>query len=142
MKFPWQRLREENETLKRAASEGNARIAQLQAMLEGARWELREVRKERPELYHRTPAASTADEKNHANLRRWVTLKGTAADDPLWRAVLELADEHERNARDAALRPGLSDGERQYGAGYAAAADDFATNLRDQKAEAEKKVKG
>lgn len=96
-------------------------------------------------LYHRTPAIVSELDQKRVNMQRLLVLAGLSLEDPLWLAVLQYADEHARNEATVALRPGLSDGERQYNAGRAASADDFASALRDlrQLAEAQaRKLKG
>lgn len=99
----------------------------------------------RERVYLRTPGIVTENEQRRVNVQRLMVLAGLSHEDPLWNAVLGYADEHARNEAQMALRPGLADGERQYNAGRAASADDFATALRDLRLKAEseaRKVKG
>lgn len=94
--------------------------------------ELKEqLHKLREQLYQRTPAIVTEAEKRRADLQRLMVLAGLSKDNPLWQAILSYADEHERTEREVALRPDLNNEQRQYNAGRAASAYDFATALRD-----------
>ncbi len=95
---------------------------------------------ERQQLYARTPRILTEKDRARADLDRLMVLAGLAAENPLWNVVLSYADEHARNELEVALRPGLSDADRQYNAGRAASADDFATALRDLRLAAEKRA--
>ena len=70
-------------------------------------------------------------EKERKDLERLMVLAGLDEKNPLWQVVLSYADEHELNEREVALRPDLTDGQRQYNAGRAASAYDFAQGLRD-----------
>lgn len=87
--------------------------------------------------YQRTPAIVTEAQRKRANIERLLTLAGLSDEHPLWRVVLSYADEHARNELAMALRPGLTDGDRQYNAGRAASAEDFALALRDLRLAAE-----
>jgi hypothetical protein len=89
------------------------------------------------DLYARSPAIVTEVQRRRANLERLLVLAGLADDNPLWKVVLSYADEHARNELQVALGPGMSDADRQYNAGRAASAEDFATALRDLRVKAE-----
>lgn len=91
-------------------------------------------------VYQRTPAIVSELEMKRSNLERLLVLAGMAEDHPLWRVVLSYADEHERNEKEAALRPDLTNEQRQYNAGRAASAYDFATGLRDLRVRAEEEA--
>jgi hypothetical protein len=111
------------------------------------RWgrRVRELEGELAAVYERLPAFVSGHERARADLERLMVLAGTRQEDPLWKTVLSYADEHARNERDAALAPALTDGERQYRAGRAAGAEDFATALRALRVRADAaagKVKG
>lgn len=73
----------------------------------------------------------TKEQRNHLDMERLMVLAGRPADDPLWKVVLSYADEHARNELLVGLAPGLNDSDRQYNAGRAASAEDFAIALRD-----------
>ncbi len=92
-------------------------------------------------VYARTPAIVTERAQKRADVERLMTLASLAKEDPLWKAVLSYADEHERNEAQVALMPDLSDGARQYNAGRAASARDFASALRDLRLKAEKEAR-
>jgi len=77
-------------------------------------------------LVTRTPA-----EQAHAELVRDMALAGVTAEHPVWLAVLSLVDEHAQGELEAALKPNLTDEQRQYAAGAAATADYLAQMLRD-----------
>nr|WP_294577564.1 hypothetical protein [uncultured Rhodopila sp.] len=109
----------------------------LEAELVKLYQEVKELTERGEAVYVRTPAMVTEAQQKHENLERLLVLAGRSDQDPLWRTVLSYADEHERNERQAGLRPGLSDGERHYEAGRAASASDFASALRDLKLKAE-----
>lgn len=81
--------------------------------------------------------AQTKDQRNRNDLERMMVLAGRAEDDPLWKVVLFFADEHARNELLSALGPNLPDGVRQYNAGRAASAEDFASALRDLRVKAQ-----
>ena len=89
------------------------------------------------QLYHRTPAIVTNQQQIRANLERLMTLAGLRPEEPLWKVFLSYADEHTRNEAQTALLPNLGDAERQYNAGRAASAADFAMALRDLRLQAE-----
>lgn len=80
----------------------------------------------------RTEAPRTEAEQSRTNLERWFTLAGFETDHALWQAVLALADESERIEMECALQPNLDDATRQFNAGRAACASNFASHLRDQ----------
>jgi hypothetical protein len=91
--------------------------------------------------YARTPAIVSEAQQRRANLERLLVLAGLADDNPLWKVMLSYADEHARNELQVALGPGMSDADRQYNAGRAASAEDFATALRDLRMKAELEAK-
>lgn len=91
----------------------------------------------REKVYARTPAIVSEVGQKRVNVERLLVLAGLAEDDPLWMTVLGYADEHARNELQMALRPGLSDGDRQFNAGRASGAEDFASALRDLRLKAE-----
>jgi len=70
-------------------------------------------------------------ERGRADVERLLALGGVPASHPIWRTVLSYADEHAANEQEGALRPDLSNDVRQYNAGRAAAALDFALALRE-----------
>ena len=88
-----------------------------------------------------TPAILSEAEQNRADLERLLALAGIGNENPVWKTLLSYADEHARNEQEAALRPDLPDSVRQYNAGRAASALDFAMALRDLRAQAEIKAK-
>ena len=96
-------------------------------------------------IYARTPAIVTDVGRKRQDLERLMVLAGLAPDDRLWNVVLSYADEHERNETEQALLPNLVDDARQYNAGRAASARDFASALRELRVQAEiaaRKMKG
>jgi hypothetical protein len=91
-----------------------------------------------PAAFHRrTPAALTEAERKHRVLAQRLALAGVPDSHPVWRTVLELVDEHERNMMARALEEKLTSEERHYNAGLAASAEYLANALRDFKAAAE-----
>jgi hypothetical protein len=93
-------------------------------------------------LYERTPAIVTQAQQDRANVQRLLVLAGLSEQDPLWNTILSYADEHERNEADMAMRPDLTDAQRQYNSGRAASARDWATAIRDLRRAAITKTKG
>lgn len=85
----------------------------------------------------RTPATLTDTEAKHRVLTQRLALSGVPDSHPVWRTVLELVDEHERNMMARALEEKLSSEERHYNAGLAASAEYLANALRDFKARAD-----
>jgi hypothetical protein len=81
--------------------------------------------------YHRAPAIFTEQQRQRVNTERLHVLAGRPESDPLWQVVLSYADEHAHNELAVALSPGLSDSDRQFNAGRASSAEDFALALRD-----------
>jgi len=77
------------------------------------------------------------EERKRQDLQRLMVLAGLRADDPLWTTVLSYADEHVSNELEASLMPDLTDAQRQFRAGRAASALDFATALRDLRVKAQ-----
>lgn len=98
---------------------------------------LRRTPAPRPAAYLRMPAIVTEAQQKRANLERLMALAGMSDEQPLWKVMLSYADEHAHNELMIALQPGLSDAERQYNAGRAASAEDFALGLRDLRVVAE-----
>jgi hypothetical protein len=96
--------------------------------------------KERNRIYSRTPRPVSKQDRSRSNLERLLVLAGMGKQNPLWNVVLSYTDEHARNEFEFAMRPGLTDAERQYNAGRAASADDFAMALRDLALNAEKEA--
>lgn len=84
-------------------------------------------------VYHRAPAVVLETEagQGRKDMERLMVLAGLAEGNPLWETVLSYADENERNEREVALKPDLVDSQRQYNAGRAAGAYDFAMALRE-----------
>jgi hypothetical protein len=101
---------------------------------------MKEMRDRLQAVYARTPRIVTAAEKGREDMVRLMVLSGLAPDNPLWNCVLSYADEHARNELQSALLPDLSDGVRQYNAGRAASAEDFASALRDLRLKAEREA--
>lgn len=103
-------------------------------------WRVREKyeREARERLYARTPAIVNEAARKRSDLERLLVLAGRSEEDPLWKTVLSYADEHERNELDFALKPGMTDADRQFAAGRASGARDFAMALRDLKAESDR----
>jgi hypothetical protein len=91
-------------------------------------------------LYQRTPAIVTEAQRSRVNLERLFALSGLPEDHPVWKVILSYADEHARNELTVALQPGLADAVRQYNAGRAASAEDFAQALRDLRLQAEREA--
>lgn len=81
--------------------------------------------------YHVKPRILTEAERGRANVQRLLALGGVPSSHPIWQTVLSYADEHAANEQEAALRPDLINDVRQYNAGRAAAALDFALALRE-----------
>ena len=90
----------------------------------------------RPTRYFQTPRILTAAEQDRQNLERLLTLADVGDATPLWKTVLSYADEHAANEQEAALAANLINEVRQYNAGRAASALDFALALRDLRAQA------
>lgn len=78
----------------------------------------------------RMAAPLTADAERRVQTQRTLALAGITDEHPVWQAVLALADENARNMRSVAFRPALADGVRQFNAGGAANAEEFAGQLR------------
>ena len=87
-------------------------------------------------IYFQTPQILTEAQQQRANLERLLALAGISDSQPVWKTLLSYADEHAANEQEAALRPDLPDSVRQYNAGRAASALDFATALRDLRQQA------
>jgi len=84
------------------------------------------------ELYIRVPSfVKDRPDQARKDLERLLVLAGMEEKNPLWQVVLSYADEHERTEREVALKPDLANEQRQYNAGRAASAYDFALGLRD-----------
>ena len=88
----------------------------------------------------RTPAVVTEAARKRENLERLLVLAGIG-ENAIWKVVVSYADEHERNEAESALLPNLTDAQRHYNAGRAAGARDFATALRELRAQAEVEAK-
>jgi hypothetical protein len=86
----------------------------------------------RPSIVMRSEA-----EQARKNLERLLVLAGLDEKNPLWQVILSYADEHEQTERETALKPDMADTQRQYNAGRAASAYDFALALRDLYREAQ-----
>ena len=99
--------------------------------------QIRELEARLAKVYSRTPEAVTEAQQKRANLDRLMVLAGVSDTDPVWNAILSYADEHARNELQVALQHNLSDGQRQFEAGRAASASDWASALRDLKVLAE-----
>ena len=91
----------------------------------------------RPTTYFRSPRILTEAEQNRANLERLLALAGVSDSHPVWKTLLSYADEHAANEQEAALAPNLANDVRQYNAGRAASALDFATALRELRTQAQ-----
>lgn len=88
--------------------------------------------------FFQAPRILTEAEQNRANLERLLSLGGVSLGNPILKTVFSYADEHAANEQEAALRPDLPDSVRQYNAGRAASALDFATALRELHAQAQR----
>ena len=86
--------------------------------------------------YFRAPGMVTEAQQKRENLERLMALAGIEDSHPVWKTLLSYADEHARNEQEGALRADLTDSVRQYNAGRAASALDFAMALRDLRAQA------
>lgn len=86
----------------------------------------------------RTKPAVDREEARRRELQRQIALASVPEDHPLWQAVLEIVDEHERNMVQRVLLEGITSEERHYTAGLAASAEYLANALRDLKAQAVK----
>lgn len=91
----------------------------------------RDLQRRLEAVYQRTPAFVSEAQSKNANAQRMMVLAGVADDNPLWRTILSLIDEHERNQFDAVMPPNLDDANRHYNAGRCADAHDLASALRD-----------
>lgn len=69
------------------------------------------------------------EEQKREELARMLAL-ADAAEHPIFKAVLDYADEHAMNEHQTALAPNLTNEQRQFNAGRSAAAYDFAATLR------------
>jgi hypothetical protein len=87
--------------------------------------------------YFSTPRILTEAQQQRANLERLLALAGISDSQPVWKTLLSYADEHARNEQEAALAANLTNDVRQYNAGRAASALDFATALRDLRMQAD-----
>lgn len=92
----------------------------------------------RRSLYQRTPVVVDELARKRKDLERLLVLAGRPEGDALWQTVLSYADEHARNELLTALGPNLSNEQRQYAAGRAAGAEDWASALRDLRIAAER----
>lgn len=86
--------------------------------------------------YFRTPRILTAAEETRQNLERLLALANTPDSNPIWKTLLSYADEHANNEQESAIAANLTNESRQYNAGRAASALDFALALRDLRAQA------
>lgn len=91
--------------------------------------------------YFRKPVILSEAQQKHQNLERLLALANVSDANPVWKTLLSYADEHARNEQEMALLPSLPDSVRQYNAGRAASALDFAMALRDLRAEATAEAK-
>ena len=89
--------------------------------------------------YFAAPLVLSEAQRDRRNLERLMSLAGMGQS-AVWQTALSYADEHAANEQEAALRPDLTDSVRQYNAGRAACALDFACALRDLQAEAERQA--
>lgn len=94
-----------------------------------------------PESRVRTSVPANEQERKHREVQRVIALASMPSSSPLWVAVLEIVDEHERNMLAEVLHPGLSDADRHYYAGRAAAAELLANAFRDLKQAADLKAR-
>jgi hypothetical protein len=90
--------------------------------------------------YFRTPRILTDAERNRQDLERMMALAGIPLDQGVLKIFVSYADEHAANEQESALRPDLTDSQRQYNAGRAASALDFATAIRELHAQAQRKA--
>lgn len=81
--------------------------------------------------YFVTPRILTEAQQSRADLERLLTLADIHDEHPVWKTLVSYVDEHARNEQEAALAPNLSNDIRQYNAGRAAGALDFAVALRE-----------
>lgn len=86
--------------------------------------------------YFKKPAIVSEATQKREDLERLLALANIPDHHPVWKTLLSYADEHARNEQESALGPGLPDSVRQYNAGRAAGALDFAIALRELRAEA------
>jgi hypothetical protein len=91
--------------------------------------------------YFARPRILSDAEQKRANVERLMELAGVTPDTAWWKTILSYADEHASNAQIDALLPDLPDSVRQYNAGRAAGALDFAQALRDLRLEAVQQAK-
>lgn len=91
--------------------------------------------------YYVKPRILTEAETNRQNLERLLALADVGDSNPVWKALLSYADEHCANEQEAALRPDLVNDVRQYNAGRAAGALDFALALRELRTAAQAEAK-
>lgn len=103
-------------------------------------WKFWQKQAASPARYFQRPRVLTDAEQGRANLERLLALADVGDANPVWKTLLSYADEHAANEQEAALRPDLSNEVRQYNAGRAASALDFATALRDLRAEAKRQA--
>jgi len=94
------------------------------------------------DLYIRVPGfVQERADQGRKDLERLMVLAGLDENNPLWQVVLSYADEHERTEREVALKPDMANEQRQYNAGRAASAYDFALGLRDLFVKAQQQAK-
>lgn len=91
--------------------------------------------------YFRKPAIVSEAQQKREDLERLLALANISDSNPVWKTLLSYADEHARNEQETALGPDLPDSVRQYNAGRAASALDFAIALRELRNEANQAAK-
>ena len=91
--------------------------------------------------YFQTPRILTAAEQSRQNLERLMALAGIHDSNAVWKTLVSYADEHARNEQETALAANLPNEVRQYNAGRAASALDFALALRDLRTQANLEAK-
>lgn len=79
-------------------------------------------------------------QEQRVELERVLALAG-AAEHPIFKAVLALADEHARNEHESALAPDLTNEKRHFNCGRSAGAYDFTHALRKIQENAEAKAR-
>jgi hypothetical protein len=136
------RMREQADQWEKMAEEQRASRLVLEKRADGLLEECRQWEKRLKDVYYRRPAiVMPQGNQKRRDLERLMVLAGLDEKNDLWQVVLSYADEHEQKERESALGPDLTDDVRQYNAGRAAGAYDFATALRELFSEAQMEAK-
>lgn len=104
-------------------------------------WKRKPAEQQLRPTYFVAPKILTEAEQSRQNLERLLALAGIGDSNPVWKTLTSYADEHARNEQEAALAANLSNEVRQYNAGRAASALDFALALRDLRTQANAEAK-